>query len=269
MDYPQVPDLKVPCEICGSPVSAGQGSLPLNCPHCRRRLRPKTDSVWSHLSYVLFRRLFTWKGRATRKEFWSFTLPAWLLFIVCFPFWITFSAAIAFQDVVSGSFVRFVVISVSFLLPFILFGLPSAIITARRLHDISVSGKWALIHYVLSFCLFVTVLHSICYCVYDYFSMHDDAEMMEEVFYVVSDEYNLADCNTSLLEPYTLDYIESDECLESQVSRKMLSHPVSGFMFSLASFADVLLGLFLFAFMFVDSTKGINKYGPSRKYLHN
>lgn len=270
MDNPEVPALEIPCEICGSPVSAGQGSLPLNCPHCGKRLRPKTDSVWSHFCYVLFHRLFTWKGRATRKEFWSFIPLACILFTVSISFCLIFSVALAsFLDIFSGFNIWFIVSFSSFSLLFLLFAFPAACIFARRLHDVSISGKWVMAHCILSFCIYLIFLHSVGYTIYDYFSVHNDAEMMQQVLYVVSDECVLSDCSTSFVEPFTLDYIESDEYLDLQVSRMMLSHPVNSTFFSIACFAHTILGLFLLAFTFVDSAPGTNKYGSSRKYLRN
>lgn len=269
MDYPEVPALEVPCEICGAPVTAGQGSLPLNCPHCGKRLRPKTDSVWSHFSYVLFHRLFTRKGRATRKEFWSFIPLVCILFTVCLLFCLIFYMELAFLDVFSGFFTWFIVVFSCFALLFLLFTFPIACVSARRLHDVSVSGNWAMAHYVLSCCIYLTILHSVGYVVYNYLSAYNDAEMMEQVLYVVSDDCVLSDCDTSFVEPFTLDYIASEEYFDSQTGTKMLSHPVNGSFFSIACFADILLGIFLFAFSFVDSTPGPNQYGPSRKYLRN
>jgi uncharacterized membrane protein YhaH (DUF805 family) len=94
-----------------------------------------------------FKNYVTWKGRATRAEYWWWTL---FIFIVTLPFSIIYNvssqagleAALAAGDqaaylaaLFGPAYWLLVVVSLVFLLP-------SLAVTIRRLHDIDRSGGW-------------------------------------------------------------------------------------------------------------------------------
>ncbi len=94
-----------------------------------------------------FRKYASWKGRATRAEYWWWTL---FVFIVTLPFNIIYNAAsqagleaaMAAGD--QGAFLAALFGPTYWLLVLVtlVFLLPSLAVTIRRLHDIDRSGGW-------------------------------------------------------------------------------------------------------------------------------
>jgi len=67
------------CPICGQSIMAEQRQLPHLCPTCSHPLRSADpNSPWRNVQHAL-RLYFDPRGRATRREFWAFTLTALLL----------------------------------------------------------------------------------------------------------------------------------------------------------------------------------------------
>lgn len=79
---PPVPVFEIPCEKCTGAVPLEEGKIPVRCPHCGYYLRPENDSMWSHFCFVLRHRYASWKGRCTRKEIWSFILFSHLILLL-------------------------------------------------------------------------------------------------------------------------------------------------------------------------------------------
>ncbi len=62
------------CNFCNKQHPASAGQLVLSCPSCRKAFAPNPESsLWAHFLSSM-RRFACFKGRATRKEFWSFYL---------------------------------------------------------------------------------------------------------------------------------------------------------------------------------------------------
>ena len=66
------------CPKCHEEILLVEGNLPECCPACSKRLRPSDTGFWASVSSCL-RQYCTWKGRATRSEFWWF----YLFTIIC------------------------------------------------------------------------------------------------------------------------------------------------------------------------------------------
>lgn len=80
---------------------------------------------------VMFENYFNMKGRASRREYWMFTLVAGIICVI-----IGIAATIAFtQDSITYDIIN-LIISLVFLSP-------SICVMVRRLHDIGKNGKWA------------------------------------------------------------------------------------------------------------------------------
>lgn len=70
------------CPICGQSIMAEQRLLPHRCPTCNHPLRSANpNSPWRNVQHAL-RLYFDPRGRASRREFWAFTLSALLLLVV-------------------------------------------------------------------------------------------------------------------------------------------------------------------------------------------
>nr|KGA06390.1 MAG: hypothetical protein GM42_3960 [actinobacterium acMicro-1] len=100
-----------------------------------------------------FKNYVTWKGRATRAEYWWWTL---FIFIVQIPFSIIFNvssqagleAALAAGDQAAYLAALFGPAYWLLVLVSLVFLLPSLAVTIRRLHDIDRSGGWFWIIFV-------------------------------------------------------------------------------------------------------------------------
>ena len=94
-----------------------------------------------------FKNYVSWKGRATRAEYWWWTL---FIFIVTLPFNISYNvgsqagleAAIASGDQTAFMAALFGPTYWLLVLVTLVFLLPSLAVTIRRLHDIDRSGGW-------------------------------------------------------------------------------------------------------------------------------
>lgn len=67
------------CPFCGHEICAD--STPAHCPYCGESLHAGSSGLWRNFVYAL-KRFATFRGRATRTEFWSFFLFNWLFSMV-------------------------------------------------------------------------------------------------------------------------------------------------------------------------------------------
>ena len=100
-------------------------------------LTPQTPLSFNEAVRTCFQKYFDYSGRATRREYWFFSL-----FTIVFSFSIGIIAGIS-DSYVSGSFFSF--ISGVFLL---VITLPSYTVAVRRLHDTNRSGWMLLISFI-------------------------------------------------------------------------------------------------------------------------
>jgi len=95
-----------------------------------------------------FRKYAVFKGRASRSEFWYFTL---FNFLVCLLI-----ALLASPIILWNIFSYLLVLYPLYLLYSLVVFLPSLAVSVRRFHDIGKSGWWILVAYV------PTILSSVC-----------------------------------------------------------------------------------------------------------
>lgn len=233
-DLPPVPASEVPCEKCACKIVLSEGNIPQCCPHCGYHLRPGTNSMWAHFCFVLRHRYITWKGRCTRKEFWSFTFISHLLLLLptLFVYLVLNSQIPACTDAEGciGLFIFALYFAAIAYIPLI--GIPQIFLFARRLHDVGMSAIPVLVHLVLSGLLLCTV------CYISFFA------------YFWYDEFQHLNDNAEVLQRFSSD-LSFNICL------------VLSYIFNLG--ADGLK-LFFLIISFINSQRGTNKYGPSRKY---
>ncbi len=226
---PPVPAFEVPCEKCGKQIELVDGKIPLICIHCGYHLRLENDSMLSHFFFVLRYRMFTWRGRCTRKELWSFELIShFLLFLFILAY---FSAPF---------FALFVYI--------LIIGIPQIFLFARRLHDIGLSATTVVVHLILA-------VSMLCTMVLTYAIQQN----------IASETYNADEVAT---QPYSDDdFALGDE--ENDALVKPERNPTVYSLILVSCFLNFSLqglSLFFLVITFIDSKRGTNKYGPSRKY---
>lgn len=258
---PEVPGIEVPCEMCGASIQMVQGGLPLNCPKCGKRLRPRSSSIWNSFSFVLFHRLLTFRGRATRKEYWTFGIITSFLFAVLGISAVLFYVS-NFDLYIDTLFQDFLIFAGSIFFLFILFSVPNTCIGARRLHDIGISGKWALLFVIIVSVEFFLYIAQVSSSVYELSLFIQDSIWFDENIILVSHEHYLF--IDSFGDRFSLC---SEPEFENQLLRFRDSLVTRSALMIVLNIISSSLAFFLLVTAFIDSTKGRNKYGISRKYL--
>lgn len=253
---PEVPKLNVPCDRCQSFIVLENGNLPLHCPHCGKQIRPVNNSIWSHFVFVIAHRYICWQGRATRKELWSYILVshfAWLI--------ITFILLPQFFPI--GTIIAFVI---AFPLHFFLISIPSFFLIQRRLHDIGLSGIFVWIHFSLM--MFGLILNGILLAMYsfDCASLFSICSELAKYAHAISSEFLLNFNSVPFHSLQELEVFVASDLLNNQESHRF---DVYSFLLSFISTVTSLLNFFFLVVSFVDSSRGTNRFGVSRKYLYS
>ena len=143
------------CPHCKTTLVGAE--VPAVCPHCGKHLHPGTENLWENAVYA-YKQMFNFRGRATRREFWSFYLFSSL---VAFALNILGGVGEVINAVPDGNdavlmLVGIVLIVVGLLL--LLFQLSLILaelaVTVRRLHDTGHCGWWAVAPFA---CLLVEI----------------------------------------------------------------------------------------------------------------
>jgi len=234
------------CPDCGTPLETQDGMLPPRCPACGRILRPENDTLWANAMMAL-KQYATLSGRATRKEFWSFALYQ---FVLLFGLVILFTASLAWMlilksegmDATLQAVLCCVILAVIVLVALAL-TIPGWCLTVRRLHDMGQSGYWALANIILS--VLCSVLAGVAI-----------AWGLAGAFAAAPADQDAVGCMQSVV-----------RCLQDMESQKTIGAAGAlGIVSSLCEILSNILGIAIFVMMFLDSVRGPNKYGPSRKY---
>lgn len=123
------------CPHCGKALEGTQ--VPAKCPNCNARLHPGTESLWGNYAYSL-KRYLSFRGRARRKEVWSFLLCNLLVqTLIC----LVLCAAKIPVDLL---YFTLLIISIP------LYLLPGLGVAVRRLHDSGKSGWLFLVKWVFA-----------------------------------------------------------------------------------------------------------------------
>lgn len=142
---PSVPAAELgACPHCGTALVAAE--VPAECPHCGKALHPGTEDLAQNAWYA-FKQSFNYRGRATRREYWSFMLFS-LIVQYGVPLILGGIAGIMVNvDSISKNGMDsppaaiWVVIVLSVLIQLTLL-VSSLGVTVRRLHDTGHSGWW-------------------------------------------------------------------------------------------------------------------------------
>ncbi len=239
------------CPACGQELLTEGLQLPPSCPHCGHYLRPQQDTMWQ-CARAAFARPFTWKGRSTRKEFWSSFL-FYMLIYVPLAFIATIVTLVCIHNSVDnipdrlgkhlleapGMLPAWIAIGVMTVLVLYI-TLVSLAVSSRRLHDIGRSAWWLGAYIIVD----LSWMGLYLYRVYEY----------------------LSNINWQLLMA-----IEDKKSLDARIQEisdhvNMMNY--EGWL-GLLYLTVMLLGICLFVFSVTDSSPGPNKYGPSSKYPLN
>ncbi len=158
-----------PCPRCHQELSCTAGQLPEQCPACGYRLRPASPgNLWQAFLLGL-KKYMTFRGRATRTEFWGFwlflTLASILIQNICgiiigislpLDAWQQpFTQGDGIPSVLpNAALLPIIIISAFYLLFEIATIIPSMAVTVRRLHDVGWPGWWFFLH-LISLPLFI------------------------------------------------------------------------------------------------------------------
>lgn len=137
------------CPFCRQPLRGA--TTPADCPHCHQHLHPGTDALWANFVYA-FKRFLSFRGRATRTEFWSFYLfsyiisyiPGMILCCACMPLGTMAGLMSEESDGSLAAGLLLIGLVLLYLLVSLLMVLPYWATTVRRLHDRNHSG-WLLL----------------------------------------------------------------------------------------------------------------------------
>lgn len=232
------------CPTCHNALEMDGPELPEFCPSCGRPLRPKKEGIWANFKLAISQ-YARFSGRATRAEFWSYTLVSSLISIFFYMLMEVMGImAVASMETeltglrenpneelleqaiaqmmefhaLSGMSILFFVSLVLYLLSSLFFIIPSLSAATRRLHDVGWSGWWIVGIYVP----ILPMAGSIIWGLSQLSSGGDPAE-------------------------------------SSGMEVMMVGIGIS-YLVMLA------IGILIFVLSLKDSKHGPNKYGPSRKY---
>lgn len=245
------------CSYCHHEIKGW--SIPLECPTCKRRMRPVSDGFFSAMAFA-FRNIVNFRGRATRQQYWAFfvgMIPFLLLLvlgvvaIVLYQFKLILSDMPLDQVPMAFSNMLYTVCMMC-IIP-ALFCLPMYV---RRMHDIGLSGKWIITAFLL-----IQVAGFVTF--YQATSVANDP---------------VAEAKAALDELETLSFDTPEDKIEAQelVRLDMIIQLAGSLEDAEKSYlSPVILGLNIFTHLFsiwifvmgfIDSKRGPNKFGPSLKY---
>ncbi len=135
------------CPRCHAALVVRDNRLPESCPACKLLLRAKRQKAYNHNCALVWKKTFTWCGRAPRREFWGFAiimggigvLLALLLDILCTGLLSKLFSTYVYplpslpgmlQAVLLG------MVGAAIFLWLVLVPLPLFSVTIRRLHDV-------------------------------------------------------------------------------------------------------------------------------------
>lgn len=276
------------CPKCGKELTGW--TVPVKCPHCGYQLRPTTDGFWSNMLYA-GRQLFTLRGRATRKEYWAFTVGMipicllWLLLLgVGFGFFLM-ESGLDNGNELELFFSVWSKFGILMVVTYAILCIPCFFLLGRRLHDLGKSAWWAGLMMLLSVAGMYMMIPV----------MENFRESVEKPIQVMTSEFidNQAAAQQAAQrlaaaarekgdEKLALEIeekAEKDAEMAGDVFEKKIDHLFVSverqaafkptfftLMCHLLSLVNTLCSIIILVLGCIDSQRGPNKYGPSIKY---
>lgn len=225
------------CPSCAAELKPEKGELPILCARCGRVLRSVKGGFWGNL-LLPFCQYARFSGRATRAEYWVFVITFGLLWAALFLGGMVAMIAGATlpgqnETLIMGGSIAILAFAVTYLVML----LPSMALQVRRLHDVGFSGWWVGV-YVVGTLVYTLSYYGLCWG--QFVAIHRTVK-------------------TGLL--------SGDSSWVNELSVLMDAEP--SLALTLLSMANLLLNmlfLMIVVLSLLDSQRGPNKYGPSRKY---
>ena len=269
-DLPPVPGIKgeVACPYCGQEFTTERKGLPEQCPHCGAELHAQSGGLWRNFALAV-KRCLVFRGRSTRKEYWSTMLICFVLYmLLAMSLIITLVTLEVGDHIEHGTAIwvgagAYVFICLSSILLFL--G-----VQVRRLHDVGWSGWWVAASMLFGVGFgFAGGQYSNVYDLaaspvwrYDVNSprVHEIAAQM-----AAEDDLSLSDLTP--VQSYELHKAVLAQLRQEAVqsySEAQMQSVMSPWM--LLGIVVYPLGILVFVLTLLDSKRGSNKYGPSAKY---
>ncbi len=209
-----------------------EGRVPPVCPKCFYDLRPDKADLWSNFTYA-FSHYASFKGRATRAEFWSYTLIAFML-----------STPVAYF----GMIIPFASVIYSLVML-----LPSFAVSVRRFHDVGLSGTWVFLLHTLPVLTFAgAVVHFTSSLIKAYEGVEP---LVDNLILVLQIEEDLLTKSEYEAELDYMAYVFSEAWSEAALSL------IIG-----VGVIPLICALIWLLISCKDSSRGVNRYGVSPKY---
>ncbi len=224
------------CPYCQADLPITQKrEVPFVCPTCFGDIHSKEKSMWDQFCYA-FGQYATFKGRATRAEFWSY-----MLFVMIFSF------------VIAGMGVIIPFISIIFeLVVFI----PSLAILFRRFHDVNLSGWWVIL---LKGLPIVTTSIASMVMIMAILNAADGADKLIEKIARESE----ASTQGSTVSAEALYELNGEALMEILLQAWRECWHIVVICGFVIPFVCLVVGIIICV---MDSKRGVNKYGVSTKY---
>ncbi len=237
-DDPASEGITETCLHCKSEVALVKGAIPASCPRCYKDMRPKDDGIWTQFGFA-FTRFATLRGRATRREFWSYTLVVILL---------GFFTSLFLPG--GGGLVNLVTL------------IPSFTIMVRRFHDVNLSGWWVVLVQIVPGVMIAGTLAGFAY------AFAAALGGFEKAYAAIARAFEL---NAQLEELTGISGYMTRQLVDKQwstIGEAALSALWDYLALYIICLAVIPVGCTLFGLIVccLDSKPGRNKYGLSPKY---
>lgn len=146
------PETDLLCPKCKSELRVKEGKLPETCPGCGFILRAKRQKAANHNFELAFRKAWVLRGRATRREFWGFSIimgTIGILLATAMDYVCNGAAISLLREYMNipalpgmAQYILAAMLGAAILIWVVALPLPLLTLTIRRLHDIGRSMLW-------------------------------------------------------------------------------------------------------------------------------
>lgn len=146
------PETDLLCPKCKSELKVKSGKLPETCPGCGFILRAKRQKAANHNFELAFRKAWVLRGRATRREFWGFSIimgTIGILLATAMDYVCNGAAISLLREYMNipalpgmAQYILAAMLGAAILIWVVALPLPLLTLTIRRLHDVGRSMLW-------------------------------------------------------------------------------------------------------------------------------